>query len=175
MANSIKPPLQRPPYILLLLPLLLTALTALTSCSRKTYQSVSRTTDTLTLTHTDTLAHTDTIHTQTNQSLPAHTDSTTHREQTILLLDSTGKVILQAIYRDHTQTHINHHTIALATAHTTTAHTTTAHTTQAQTQSIATTQQTKHNTPQPLRPLLLTALFLLIALTLLIVIIRRLK
>ncbi len=145
-------------------------LTTFCSCARKTYQSVTQTADTLLHTQADSTIHRDTIHTQSHQ---ATTDSLIHREQTILLLDSTGKVLLRAIYQDHTHTHVTH-TTQSATTHTTTA------TTQAQkaqqtkaTATTATTQQ--HHLTTPLRTPLLTALFLLIALSILFAIIHRQK
>lgn len=100
MANYIK-------HILLFLLLLM----AFSGCARKTYQSVEKTADTLIISRTDSVIVHDTI---TTISQIETIDSIVERVQTIVIVDSAGKVLSKVVYRDRG---VYHNKDALSSSH----------------------------------------------------------
>lgn len=91
--------------------LFLLLLTAFSGCARRTYQSVEKTADTLIITRTDSVIVHDTI---TTISQIETTDSIVERVQTIVVVDSAGKVISKVVYRDRG---VYHNKDALSSSH----------------------------------------------------------
>ena len=87
----------------------------LCGCARRTYQSVERTAsvvhDTMVVIKTDSVWVHDTI---TTISKMETTDSVVDRVQTILVVDSTGKVLSKSVYRDRG---VYHNKDALSSSH----------------------------------------------------------
>ena len=85
-------------YIMILL---VVVLTAFCGCARRTYQSVERTAsvvhDTLMITKTDSVLVHDTLVVVSKMEIA---DSVVDRVQTIIIVDSTGKVLSKSVYRD---------------------------------------------------------------------------
>lgn len=91
--------------------LFLLLLTAFSGCARRTYQSVEKTADTLIISRTDSVIVHDTI---TTISQIETTDSIVERVQTIVVVDSTGKVLSKVVYRDRG---VYHNKDALSSSH----------------------------------------------------------
>ena len=74
---------------------------SLCGCARRTYQSVERTAsvvhDTLVVTRTDSVLVHDTLVVVSKMEIA---DSVVDRVQTIIMVDSTGKVLSKSVYRD---------------------------------------------------------------------------
>lgn len=85
-------------YIMILL---VVVLTAFCGCARRTYQSVERTAsvvhDTLMITKTDSVLVHDTLVVVSKMEIA---DSVVDRTETIIVVDSTGKVLSKSVYRD---------------------------------------------------------------------------
>ncbi len=81
--------------------LLLLLCTAICGCARRTYQSMERTAsvvhDTMVVTKTDSVWMHDTLMTISKTEI---VDSIVDRVQTIIVVDSAGKVISKSVYRD---------------------------------------------------------------------------
>ncbi len=85
------------------------------SCARRTFQSVERTAsvvrDTMVITKTDSVYVHDTLVVVSKSEM---TDSVVDRVQTIIVVDSTGKVISKSVYRDRG---VYHNKDALSSSH----------------------------------------------------------
>ena len=85
-------------YIMILL---VVVLTAFFGCARKAYQSVERTAsvvrDTMVVTKTDSVLVHDTLVVVSKMEIA---DSVVDRTETIIVVDSTGKVLSKSVYRD---------------------------------------------------------------------------
>lgn len=69
----------------------------MTSCARKTIQSVERSTDSIVIVKTDSVVVHDTI---TTNSILERVDSVNDQTNTYLVIDTAGNVVYQYVYRD---------------------------------------------------------------------------
>ena len=69
----------------------------MTSCARKTIQSVERSTDSIVIVKTDSVVVHDTI---TTSSILERVDSVNDQTNTYLVIDTAGNVVYQYVYRD---------------------------------------------------------------------------